>query len=170
MSTVERQMSVLRPEDIGPDNYWRLWRNVDRGWPHECWEYCGTRHPKGYGIIKVGKDNLKVHRLVYAAVHGSLPGNLCVCHKCDNRACVNPDHLFTGTQTENVADMDRKGRRRPAFGTSNGSAKLTPELVREIRDMAAGGMAKRAVARLFPFVSRRAVVCVIDRMTWSNIE
>lgn len=81
----------------------------------ECIEWGGGVNNKGYGP----------HRRVYERVHGPIPAGLEVCHTCDNRRCINTEHMFLGTRSDNMRDMARKGR--------GNTTKLTPEQVREIR-------------------------------------
>lgn len=101
---------------------------------HSCWEWNGPGgFVRGYG--RCGHAT-RAHRLAYTLLVGPIPPGTCVLHRCDNPSCVRPSHLFLGTQTDNVRDMDAKGRRRPASGELNGRAKLTWGQVRTIRSRA----------------------------------
>jgi hypothetical protein len=81
----------------------------DRG----CWEWRGSRHHQGYGMfMEAHKKPVKAHRLSWRLHNGEIPASLCVLHRCDNTGCVNPAHLFLGTQLDNIRDMVSKGRNR----------------------------------------------------------
>lgn len=114
----------------------RLWEKVEINSEHPmgCHEWTGAKIRQGYGtIFSEGRSHL-VHRLVYRFCHGVDPGDLCVMHTCDNPSCCNPEHLRLGTVRDNNADRHLKGRSSGGSlpGENNPSAKITPELAREI--------------------------------------
>jgi transposase len=78
--------------------------------PNRCHEWAGSRHSFGYGLVVIDQHQILVHRLFYELHNGPIPHGLHVLHRCDNPPCCNPAHLFTGTHTDNMRDMDAKGR------------------------------------------------------------
>lgn len=94
-----------------------------------CWEWTAYRDSKGYGIITIGGragKGEKAHRVSWIISNGSIQNNLLVCHHCDNTGCVNPSHLFLGTNRDNMLDMISKNRNNPATGSRNGQ-RVHPE-------------------------------------------
>src|SRR6516164_3033673 len=101
---------------------------LERTKPEEngCWKFSGSNQPSGYRHLHVGGSRYRrAHRVSYEVHVGPVPQGLCVLHKCDNRWCVNPDHLFIGTFRDNALDMIAKGRRYDNSGERNGRSVLT---------------------------------------------
>lgn len=110
----------------------RFWSRVEK--TDSCWLWRGQLSSAGYGKIGSGganSVNILSHRLSWEYANGSIPDGLCVLHKCDNPPCVNPDHLFLGTMTDNMADKVSKNRQQK--GETSGSNLLTDDQVRAIR-------------------------------------
>jgi hypothetical protein len=110
--------------------------------PDECWEWTGARNGHGYGRLNRGGHSgatIKAHRASYEIHHGVDPGELDVCHRCDNPPCVNPAHLFLGDAKANAQDMARKGRAGPQNGQGLLIQQVTDAQVRELREKAAAG-------------------------------
>lgn len=150
------------------DRFWAKVRKTDTCW---LWTGC-TRY--GYGLIGSGGTfgrMVLTHRLSWELHRGPIEDGLFVLHKCDIRACVNPDHLFLGTQDDNIKDMDSKARRRTVSprGDKNPRAKLTEAQATEIIALSKQGTSERKLAERFR-VSRAAIRFVLSGRTWKCVQ
>ena len=134
-----------------------------------CWEWQGHRDRQGYG--RVGRDhkNLAAHRYAYSQVHGEPTG--VVRHSCDNPPCVNPDHLLDGTQADNIADRQARGRHRPGrlLGEAHPQAKMTEASVRGVRLMHENGWRTAQIAAYYG-VSNKTIRLFVRGLTWTHVE
>lgn len=96
----------------------KFWSKVDKRGPDECWYWTGAVDAYGYGRFSLLQQR-RTHRIAYMLIKGSIPDKLFICHTCDNRACCNPNHLYSGTPADNTRDMMERNR-------WNGNRKLTP--------------------------------------------
>ena len=145
----------------------RFWEKVDKKGPDDCWEWMGAKIPRGYGEFSVSGKNKYAHRISWRLTNGPIPKGMCVLHRCDNPSCVNPAHLFLGTNTENMRDRDRKGRQ--ARGKDHGMAKLTPQDVGEIRKMLAQGVVQRVIAEKYG-IARSEISHIKTGAKWRSLK
>src|ERR1051326_7362656 len=113
----------------------------------ECVEFSGCKNIKGYGILTVHNKTVSAHRLVYRLYIGELKPGFVICHKCDNPACINPNHLYQGTPKDNSRDMVQRGR--STSGTQNVHNKLLDNEVIEIRNLINQGISDYKIASMF---------------------
>jgi hypothetical protein len=134
-----------------------------------CVIWTGCRNRGGYGILAVKDDgrNVLAHRYSYMQRFGQVPSGLFVLHRCDVRACVNPDHLFLGTLADNAADKVAKGRQ--PRGEDVGGVKLTADQVVEIRARyAAGGILQKQLAAEFG-VAQTLISQIVSLKIWKHV-
>ena len=131
-----------------------------------CWLWQGAKSPQGYGVISVNSAPQLAHRVSYRIHTGRIRPGYFVCHTCDVRACVNPEHLFAGSPRANVTDMVHK--RRHAFGSKHGGSKLTEIEVRLIRYLSDCGVELNLLAKLYE-VTRDSIRYIKQRKTWRHV-
>lgn len=144
----QKQRSCVSGSNMRATAEERFWRKVSPEPNTGCWLWTRADDGYGYGVFRVDGKTLKAPRFAFRLTHGRdpLPG-LYVCHRRDQPACVNPEHLFEGTQKDNIHDAKSKGR--TARGSRSGGAQLTEEKVREIRKRSALGETHSQLAQEF---------------------
>ncbi len=120
----------------------RFWDKVNIKNEDECWEWQAALLKNGYGFFGINRRMVLAHRVAWTLRNGDIPNKMCVCHHCDNPRCVNPDHLFLGTQTDNLQDMARKGRHV-------GNRKLTTTQIEEIKNLLSSGLSQGEIGKIY---------------------
>lgn len=148
----------------------RFRRRVPEGDPAACWPFEGCRNHSGYGKFGIEGRVHFAHRVAWELAHGPIPDDMRVLHRCDNRPCCNPSHLFLGTMSDNMHDMWSKGRHAPParIGEGHHSAKLTEDDIRQIRALAASGVFQRVIAEQYG-VTQTNVGQIVRRKTWTHV-
>lgn len=145
---------IITPEEVKEKMPERFWSKIKFGEPDECWEWQAAIGNKGYGFYNDMENDKTVttHRHLYKMVVENIPkGKFCL-HTCDNRRCVNPAHLFAGTQNDNMQDMIAKGRAKhdvTPFGSKHKMSKLNEEQVLRIKHLLSEGKSYVEIAKEF---------------------
>lgn len=130
-----------------------------------CWLWLGTTARGGYGRITLGRRSANAHRASWLAYHGAIPPSLHVLHRCDVRSCVNPDHLFLGTNRDNIADKVAKGRQARNAGELHPSSRLRSG---DVRAIYSDERPLRAIAHAFE-VSKQTVSDIRAGRSWAHV-
>jgi len=163
--------------DITPKQINLFWQKVRKAGPDECWEWTACIGFGGYGKVSVGNRRTEAaHRVAYFLANGDIPDDKpCILHRCDNRKCVNPSHLFAGTKRENTHDMYAKGRAcqqtgtwTPQRGSTNTNAKLDESKVLAIRAKLAEGIDAYTIAAEYG-VSPGLIYHIKHRRNWTHV-
>lgn len=143
----------------------RFWRRVDKS--ADCWVWTGSVTKKGYGIFSHDKGHsIHAHRFAYQEKHGPIPVGLKVLHRCDNPPCCRDEHLFLGTDADNAADREAKGRGASHKGELNGRSKLTWAKVDDIRRIRSeSGIGAHRITKRFG-IGRTTAQEIIDGKKW----
>lgn len=146
----------------------RFWRAVEKAEGDGCWLWAGSLNTWGYGQIRDEAGKYQgAHRVSWRLAFGPVPQGMSVLHRCDNTRCVRPDHLFLGTQQENVRDRNTKGR--DSRGSRHPNATLTEEQVLAARAMLANGDRIGVVARRFG-VGYYAIADISRGRSWKHVR
>jgi len=133
---------------------------------NDCWLWTGAKNPSGYGMFTIGRKLKLAHRISWEFTYGFEPESLAVCHRCDTRNCVNPEHLFLGDSKDNALDKMKKGRHIQAYGNT----KLTIDKVKEIRNLwVTGNYSHLKLAEMYG-VKHSCIGRVINNSTWGGIS
>lgn len=148
----------------------RFLSKVDTNTASGCWEWTKGKWSVGYGVMRVHGISVYDHRLSYMIFKGEIPDGMFVCHSCDNPGCVNPEHLWLGTPSENSRDRERKGRRNTPKGDACSRSILSEKDVVSIRERVATGK-KGIQARLASEygVGRSTISMIVCRRSWNHI-
>lgn len=162
-----------------PENFWSRVSIAD---PDDCWEWQGAITSSGYGNLSWHGVHVQAHRVAYYLTNGQIALETgfrhkgkakrykrFVLHKCDNRKCCNPDHLFLGSMSSNQKDAYGKGRKQQPRST-HANAKLSPENVREIRRKYDTGQAKQTDLAAEFGVSQRVISLVVRRESYKDVK
>ena len=160
---------ILPADDVTIE---RFWSHVMVGTFRDCWEWEGALSSAGYGSFKQRSyEAVGAHRFAYAIHYNRDPGPLLVCHRCDNRKCCNPHHLFLGTVKDNSRDMARKGRARNGDnrGEKNARARLKETDVRQIRRLFDAGLNNKQIAKRYD-VTHSMISCIRTGKSWIHVK
>ena len=156
---------MVRQDDLNK-TISRFWLKVDIGSDDDCWEWLACKNPKGYGQFQYEKSIQQAHRVSYMINIGKIPDGLFVLHNCDNPSCVNPNHLFLGTNQDNVQDKVNKNRVHHPKGELNGRSKLTKKDIRTIRKLyASGNYFQYQLGEMFG-VTQPTIGSIVNNQTW----
>lgn len=145
----------------------RFWAKVQKSGNDNCWNWTGACKLSGHGQLMMHsiRRPIGAHRISWLIHQGKIKAGLCICHHCDNPRCVNPRHLFVGSQLANIADMNSKGRHGGPRGPEHPHAVLNYELAAEAKKLLIAGESCRSIGRELG-VSHTAISRIKRGITW----
>lgn len=146
----------------------RFWSKVNRDNDDGCWEWVGGKVRGGYGWFKSDDKHYQAHRFVWMITYGEIPNGMLICHTCDNPSCVNPKHLWLGTDKTNAEDRVRK--KRQSRGTTNHpKIRVSPEQVKEMRKVySLGNISMRKLASIYG-ICYSETNAILNHRTWKDV-
>jgi hypothetical protein len=145
----------------------RFWRMVDMS-GDGCWPWRGATWSRNYGCFRYKGRPTSAHRVAWLLERGPIPKGMFVLHACDNPPCVNPEHLFLGTSSDNAFDREKKGR-GGVHGEDHGNAVLTTKQVKKMRQLKTRGMSLSEIAKRFDFVTKSCIWGVLNGNNWRHV-
>lgn len=151
----------------GDPSFWDRVHNQLRLTDNGCHEFTGHKDKCGYGRIRNGNKLVRIHREKWSFYNGKIKDGMCVCHKCDNPSCVNIDHLFIGSQKDNMRDRANKGR-YDLRGEKNPSSKLKASDIIIIRNRIANSESCYKIARSYS-VTGETILNIKNGRSWKDV-
>ncbi len=161
-------MEIDKNYILSEERLFDFWARVDKsGGPNACWPWQGAPSGHGYGAFRNGKGRrYRAHRLAWANTYGGWPTGFLCLHRCDNKMCCNPLHLFTGTQQDNMLDMAQKDRH--VRGTRQPFSKLKESDIPKIRQLRKNGLSGAKIGKLFS-VCDVTIYAILNNKTWKHL-
>jgi len=170
IAKIGRYSSMIEIPELNQETINRFWDKVDKS--GDCWEWTASTNQDGYGRICIlvnGKKRwFQAHRISYYLNKGSIRDGKIICHNCDNPACVNPDHLYSGTWADNTHDAVNRGMMN--MGEKNGNSRFVKSQIIEIRNKyATGKYSYRQIANEYD--TYPMTICgIVRRKSWRHVE
>ena len=148
----------------------RFWSKVRKRKSTECWNWTAYVGTSGYGSFRSHSPRRPeyAHRVSWELTHGPIPDGMCVLHRCDNKLCQNPSHLFLGTRQENNQDRDRKGRSHHLIGEAHPHSRIAERDVIKIRSAYQSGKTISALAREYAY-TRQGMDAIVSHKLWKHV-
>jgi hypothetical protein len=159
--------AALRAQKRAIQRVENFWKKVNK--TESCWIWTGAKNKKGYGSFGVqANKTMSAHRFAWRWAYGEVPDNMQILHRCDNPSCVNPNHLFLGTNLDNVLDRENKGRGNQPRGSANGNARLNETIVIQILKLG-DVLTQVEIARRF-HTTQGTVGKILRREVWRHVD
>lgn len=165
MEVISKKLPLIVDSDIS-----RFWSKVElTSNPDKCWNWLAFKH-RGYGKFAVTSSRTPViaTRIAYFITNNIDPFGKAVLHRCDNPSCVNPNHLFLGTNKDNTDDMFKKGRANPPKGTTHWGSKVSEKMVIEIRKKYHNGVTQNELHLKYK-IDQAQISRIIHHKAWKHI-